>query len=283
MNILIDDVSVTYQPKTPFQYHALKNISTEFRTGKFYGIVGQTGSGKSTLVQLLNGLILPTTGTVKIDDLELKRRTKYKMIHEVRKYIGIVFQFPEHQLFEETVLKDVMFGPMNMGVSEKDAQTRALHYLNELHVDPALYEKSPFDLSGGQMRKVALAGILAMEPKVLILDEPTAGLDPSSHKETMELFKRLREELKLTIILVTHDMNDVFEYSDEVRILEAGRIVESGPTEDILTDQKLLERYSLNLPDVVRLSHDLIRKGHTIDKIPKSIDEFIVEWRLRDA
>lgn len=283
MNILIEDVSVTYQPKTPFQYNALKNITTEFKSGKFYGIVGQTGSGKSTLVQLLNGLILPTTGTVKIDDFELKRKTKYKMIHEVRKHIGIVFQFPEHQLFEETVLKDVMFGPMNMGVSEEKAKTRALHYLKELHVDPSLYEKSPFDLSGGQMRKVALAGILAMEPKVLILDEPTAGLDPSSHRETMDLFKRLRKELNITIILVTHDMNDVFLYTDEVRILEAGHIVESGLTEEILTNQEILERYSLNLPDVVRLSHDLERKGHFIDPIPKSIDEFIVEWRLRDA
>lgn len=283
MNILIKDVSVTYQPRTPFHFNALKDITTEFCKGRFYGIIGHTGSGKSTLVQLLNGLILPTQGTVEIDNIKIHRKTKYKVIHEVRKHIGIVFQFPEHQLFEETVLKDVMFGPMNMGVSEAEAKKRAIYYLNELSVDESLFEKSPFDLSGGQMRKVALAGILAMEPEVLILDEPTAGLDPVSHRETMHLFKSLREKLDLTIILVTHDMNDVFEFTDEVKILEKGHIVENGKTDEILTNEAMLEKYSLNLPDVVRLSLDLRRKGYDINRIPKSIDEFIVEWRLNYA
>lgn len=281
MNIEISNLMSTYNAGTPFEHLALNNVSTVFEHGKYYGIIGKTGSGKSTLIQHLNGLILPNSGMVKVDDIPLQKKTKQKYIHQVKKRVGMVFQFPEHQLFEETVLKDVMFGPLNIGMAEAEARTKSIEYLRLMHISDADFERSPFDLSGGQMRKVAIAGILAMEPKVLILDEPTAGLDPKSHIETMKLFKEIHQRMNITVILITHDMNDVYEYTDEVKLLNDSRLITEGATEKILTNQALLAEYHLDVPHIVRLTQDLAQKGIVLREMPKNTQEFIRLYKER--
>ncbi|MCG1010390.1 energy-coupling factor transporter ATPase [Salinicoccus sp. ID82-1] len=286
MNITFKNLTSIYHENTPFEHLALNNITTTFEEGLYYGIVGHTGSGKSTMIQTLNGLLLPSLGEVHAGNIVLRRKSRQRNIHQVKKHVGMVFQFPEHQLFEETVLKDVMFGPKNMGMDQRTAEEKARHYLHLLNIDASLFDTSPFDLSGGQMRKVAIAGILAMEPEVLILDEPTAGLDPESHIETMELFQNIHQDMGITVILVTHDMNDVFQYTDQVKILSEGHLVKEGRTDDLLTDEVLLERYSLEPPDIVRLVHDLERKGITFEQMPKNVEAFArlyEEWRTNHA
>ena len=282
MNINVEKLTSIYHENTPFEHMALNNITTEFKEGIYYGIIGHTGSGKSTMIQNLNGLLLPGYGEVHVGDITLKRKTKQRIIHQAKKRVGMVFQFPEHQLFEESVIKDVMFGPKNIGMDDETAREKAEYYLRLLNVTEALFDTPPFDISGGQMRKVAIAGILAMEPEVLILDEPTAGLDPLSHIETMQLFEKIHVEMGITVILVTHDMNDVYEYTDEVKLLNQGNLIRSGRTEEILTDAALLEQYDLEVPDIVRLTFDLEQKGITLSKIPKCKEEFIelyTKWR----
>lgn len=286
MNIEVNGLTSIYHHRTPFEHTALNGLTTTFEQGRYYAVIGRTGSGKSTLIQHLNGLLLPTKGTVQVGDLLLKKKTKQKVIHQIKKHVGMVFQFPEHQLFDETILKDVMFGPLNMGLTQEDAKERAEKYLSLLGVPLDQVERSPFDLSGGQMRKIAIAGILAMEPEVLIVDEPTAGLDPKSHIETMQLFKQIQKEYNITIILVTHDMNDVFEYTDEVKLLGSGELIKEGKTLDILTDEALLTNHYLEVPDIVRLTHDVRKKGVELNGMPRNTDEFISlykEWRDRRA
>lgn len=286
MTIEFKDVNIIYNPRSPFEFHALKDINTTFDDKKFYGLIGHTGSGKSTLIQSMNGLILPTSGVVNVDGTILNKKTKQKTIHQSKMKVGMVFQFPEHQLFEATVLRDVMFGPMNMGASEEDAKTKAIEYLQLLKLPEDLYERSPFELSGGQMRKVAIAGILAMEPTILILDEPTAGLDPVSHDETMKLFYDVYKKLNVTIILITHDMDDVLFYTDEVKVMDKGHLVNEGPTKEILRDKDFMTRYNLDIPHVLQLSQDLEDKGIHLSRIPSNFEEFIVlykEWRRSHA
>ncbi|GAB3067270.1 energy-coupling factor transporter ATPase [Salinicoccus sesuvii] len=286
MNIEFKNLTSIYHQNTPFEHLALNDITTTFKEGTYYGIIGHTGSGKSTMIQTLNGLLLPTFGEVSAGDILLKKKTKQRDVHQIKKHVGMVFQFPEHQLFEETVLKDVMFGPKNMGMDRETAEEKAKYYLHLLNIDASLFDTSPFDLSGGQMRKVAIAGILAMEPQVLILDEPTAGLDPKSHIETMSLFERIHRDMGITVILVTHDMNDVFEYTDEVKILSAGHLVKEGKTADLLTDETLLGKYSLEPPDIVKLVHDLWEKDIWFEQMPKNTEAFIglyEEWRATHA
>lgn len=282
MIIDFHNVSVVYNSKSPFEFRALKQIETSFEKGKFYGLIGHTGSGKSTLIQTMNGLILPTTGDLNVDGTKLSKKTKQKVIHEAKMKVGMVFQFPEHQLFESTVLKDVMFGPMNMGASEEEAREKALQYLELLRVPETLYERSPFDLSGGQMRKVAIAGILSMEPDILILDEPTAGLDPVSHDETMRLFNDVYNKIDVTVILITHDMDDVLEYTDAVKVMDQGELVREGKTTDILTDESFMTAYNLEIPHIIRLTKDLEKKGIHLKDIPLNTKDFISlykEWR----
>ena len=282
MRITVNGLTSIYHAGTPFEHIALHDLTTTFEPGRYYAIIGRTGSGKSTLMQHLNGLMLPTRGEVQVGDLTLAKRAKQRIIHQVKKHVGMVFQFPEHQLFDETILKDVMFGPLNMGLTEAEAESRAEKYLTLLGVPERAFGRSPFDLSGGQMRKIAIAGILAMEPEVLIVDEPTAGLDPKSHIEVMKLFKQIQKEFNITIILVTHDMNDVFEYTDEVKLLAAGELIREGRTEDILTDEKLLTDHHLEIPDIVKLTHDMEEKGVVFEKMPRSTEAFITlyrEWR----
>lgn len=286
MTINFTDVDVFYHRKSPFEYQALNNINTTFETGKFYGLIGQTGSGKSTLIQTMNGLILPTSGTIEVEGTQLTKKVKQKTIHKAKLKVGMVFQFPEHQLFESTVLKDVMFGPMNMGMGEAEAKEKARYYLNLLNVDETLLEKSPFELSGGQMRKVAIAGILAMEPNILILDEPTAGLDPLSHDETMKLFYDVYKKMGITVILITHDMNDVLEFTDEVKVMSKGRLAGEGETSKILTDEAFMKRYNLEIPHVVKLVYDLKKKGIELNGTPRNTLEFIElykDWRRDNA
>lgn len=286
MTIQFTDVNVFYNRKSPFEYQALKNINTTFEAGKFYGLIGHTGSGKSTLIQTMNGLILPSSGEVATDGISLQKKTKQKVIHQAKTKVGMVFQFPEHQLFESTVLKDVMFGPMNMGISEEASRERARYYLELLNIPESLLEKSPFELSGGQMRKVAIAGILAMEPSILILDEPTAGLDPVSHDETMQLFYDVYKKMGITVILITHDMNDVLEFTDEVKVMAEGQIAGEGGTLDVLTDRKFMERYDLEIPHVIQLVQDLHEKGIVLNGTPKNTAEFIQlykDWRHNNA
>lgn len=253
MDIQLQQVGYAYSKGTPFEKRALEDINLHILSGSYQAIIGHTGSGKSTLLQHLNGLLKPSEGVVKLGDLTILADKKVKNLKPVRQKIGIVFQFPEHQLFDETVLKDIMFGPLNFGVSVIEAERRARDLVKLLGLPEEVLEKSPFDLSGGQMRRVAIAGVLAMEPSVLVLDEPTAGLDPRGRHEIMELFHKLHVEKGLTTILVTHSMEDAARYADRVAIMHEGRCVLSGNPTDIFGNEERLAEFRLAAPRVVRL------------------------------
>ncbi len=253
MDIQLQQVGYAYSKGTPFEKRALEDVNLHILSGSYQAIIGHTGSGKSTLLQHLNGLLKPSEGVVKLGDLTILADKKVKNLKPVRQKIGIVFQFPEHQLFDETVLKDIMFGPLNFGVSVIEAERRARDLVKLLGLPEEVLEKSPFDLSGGQMRRVAIAGVLAMEPSVLVLDEPTAGLDPRGRHEIMELFHKLHVEKGLTTILVTHSMEDAARYADRVAIMHEGRCVLSGNPTDIFGNEERLAEFRLAAPRVVRL------------------------------
>ncbi len=274
MGISLKQVSFTYQAGTPFEGRALFDISLEIKDGSYTAFIGHTGSGKSTIMQLLNGLNLPSQGTVIVDDLEIKPDSKNKDIKSVRQKVGLVFQFPESQLFEETVLKDVAFGPQNFGVSKEKAEKIARQKLAQVGLTADLFEKNPFDLSGGQMRRVAIAGILAMEPKILVLDEPTAGLDSKGRRELMELFARLHQEGQ-TIVLVTHLMDDVANYADQVFVLEKGHLVASGKPKEIFQEVDFLESKQLGVPKITKFAQKMQERGLVLESLPITINEFV--------
>ncbi|MFR7047510.1 energy-coupling factor transporter ATPase, partial [Streptococcus pneumoniae] len=232
MGIALENVNFTYQEGTPLASAALSDVSLTIEDGSYTALIGHTGSGKSTILQLLNGLLVPSQGSVRVFDTLITSTSKNKDIRQIRKQVGLVFQFAENQIFEETVLKDVAFGPQNFGVSEEDAVKTAREKLALVGIDESLFDRSPFELSGGQMRRVAIAGILAMEPAILVLDEPTAGLDPLGRKELMTLFKKLHQS-GMTIVLVTHLMDDVAEYANQVYVMEKGRLVKGGKPSDV--------------------------------------------------
>lgn len=257
MDIKLQKVSYSYGLGTPFEKRALYDVDLHIHRGSYQAIIGHTGSGKSTILQHLNALLKPTEGQVQIGDAVIERKKKPKDLRPVRQKVGIVFQFPEHQLFEETVLKDVMFGPMNFGVSEEEAEQRARNMLALVGLPEAVLEKSPFDLSGGQMRRVAIAGVLAMQPEVIVLDEPTAGLDPRGRQEIMELFYRLHKEQQLTMILVTHSMEDAARYADQIAIMHEGRCVLNGTPTDIFSNAEQLASYRLQVPRVIQFQQRL--------------------------
>lgn len=259
MDIVFQQVSFAYAPNTPFEKKALHDITTTVKTGSYTAVIGHTGSGKSTLLLHLNGLLKPTEGTVRVGDTLITSETKGKALRNVRRNVGIVFQFPEHQLFEETVEKDIMFGPLNFGIPEEEARARAHELIEMLGLPSDVAEKSPFELSGGQMRRVAIAGVLAFKPSVLILDEPTAGLDPQGRREIMELFERFHKEEGLTTILVTHSMEDAARYAEHVIVMHEGRAVLAGPPEEVLTDEETLSAYRLELPRSVRFQRNFER------------------------
>lgn len=273
MGIILDNVSYTYQEGTPFASVALSDVSLTIEDGSYTAIIGHTGSGKSTILQLLNGLLVPTEGSVRVFDTLITSTSVNKQIRQIRKQVGLVFQFAENQIFEETVLKDVAFGPQNFGVSVEEAEVIAREKLALVGIDESLFERSPFELSGGQMRRVAIAGILAMEPKILVLDEPTAGLDPIGRKELMALFKKLHQD-GITIVLVTHLMDDVAEFADQVYVMEKGKLVKSGKPSLVFQNVEFMEKIQLGVPKITRFAQRLANRGVSFKQLPITIEEF---------
>lgn len=235
-------------------------------------IIGHTGSGKSTLVQHLNGLLLPSAGKLTVDEFEISRENRPVSLKPLRKKTGLVFQFPEYQLFEETIEKDVIFGPINFGVDEEQAKKKALKALEAVGLDESYLERSPFDLSGGQKRRVAIAGILVMEPEILVLDEPTAGLDPQGAKEMMDLFKTLNES-GTTILLVTHDMNQVLAYCDNAVVMSDGKVIKNGTVREIFAQPEYLSNLSIELPLITQMIYKLNQNGFHLDMSIRTIQE----------
>lgn len=273
MGIILDNVSYTYQEGTPFASAALSDVSLTIEDGSYTAIIGHTGSGKSTILQLLNGLLVPTEGSVRVFDTLITPTSVNKEIRQIRKQVGLVFQFAENQIFEETVLKDVAFGPQNFGVSVEEAEAIAREKLALVGIDESLFERSPFELSGGQMRRVAIAGILAMEPKILVLDEPTAGLDPIGRKELTNLFKKLHQD-GITIVLVTHLMDDVAEFADQVYVMEKGKLVKGGKPSLVFQQVEFMEKIQLGVPKITRFAQRLANRGVSFKQLPITIEEF---------
>ena len=273
MGIALKNVSFTYQEGTPLASTALSDVSLTIEDGSYTALIGHTGSGKSTILQLLNGLLVPSQGSVRVFDTLITSTSKNKDIRQIRKQVGLVFQFAENQIFEETVLKDVAFGPQNFGVSEEDAEQIAREKLALVGIDKSLFDRSPFELSGGQMRRVAIAGILAMEPAILVLDEPTAGLDPLGRKELMNLFKKLHQS-GMTIVLVTHLMDDVAEYANQVYVMEKGRLVKGGKPSDVFQDVVFMEEVQLGVPKITAFCKRLADRGVSFKRLPIKIEEF---------
>lgn len=252
MDISFNKVSFTYQPKTPFEHQALKNISFQIPKGRFVAIIGHTGSGKSTLIQHLNGLIRPTEGEVMVGDFHLTRENKLKNMKALRSRVGVVFQYPEHQLFEETVAKDIAFGPKNFGLPDDIINARIKEVMARVGLSEELLTRSPFELSGGQMRRVAIAGVLATKPDIYVLDEPTAGLDPRGQKEMMEMFNAMHQEEEITTILVTHSMEDALQYADYIIIMNQGELYMEGTPEEIFTHEAELHKVHLAVPESIQ-------------------------------
>lgn len=273
MGIALENVSFTYQEGTPLASTALSDVSLMIEDGSYTALIGHTGSGKSTILQLLNGLLVPSQGSVRVFDTLITSTSKNKDIRQIRKQVGLVFQFAENQIFEETVLKDVAFGPQNFGVSEEDAEQIAREKLALVGIDESLFDRSPFELSGGQMRRVAIAGILAMEPAILVLDEPTAGLDPLGRKELMNLFKKLHQS-GMTVVLVTHLMDDVAEYANQVYVMEKGRLVKFGKPSDVFQDVVFMEEVQLGVPKITSFCKRLADRGVSFKRLPIKIEEF---------
>ncbi|COD49144.1 cobalt ABC transporter ATP-binding protein [Streptococcus pneumoniae] len=273
MGIALENVNFIYQEGTPLASTALSDVSLTIEDGSYTALIGHTGSGKSTILQLLNGLLVPSQGSVRVFDTLITSTSKNKDIRQIRKQVGLVFQFAENQIFEETVLKDVAFGPQNFGVSEEDAEQIAREKLALVGIDESLFNRSPFELSGGQMRRVAIAGILAMEPAILVLDEPTAGLDPLGRKELMNLFKKLHQS-GMTIVLVTHLMDDVAEYANQVYVMEKGRLVKGGKPSDVFQDVVFMEEVQLGVPKITAFCKRLADRGVSFKRLPIKIEEF---------
>ncbi|UOQ83941.1 energy-coupling factor transporter ATPase [Gracilibacillus salinarum] len=257
MDIRFEQVNYTYQQNTPFSYQALADINLSIQSGEYIAIVGHTGSGKSTLLQHINGLLLPSEGKVVVGDFVLSKENKRQNLKKLREKVGVVFQYPEHQLFEETVDRDIQFALKNFQVPESERQARVLDAIEKVGLTEAILEKSPFEISGGQMRRVAIAGVLAMNPEVLILDEPTAGLDPKGQHDMMAMFAQLHEAKNRTTILVTHQMQHALQYADRIYVLAKGGMLMEGSPEEIFSNANLLEEANLDVPDMLDLMDKL--------------------------
>ncbi|MED4402189.1 energy-coupling factor ABC transporter ATP-binding protein [Metabacillus fastidiosus] len=280
MDIEIKELEHRYQVHSPFERLALYDVNITVKEGTYLAIIGHTGSGKSTLLQHLNGLLKPTRGTVKIGDYLIKAGKKQKDLKAIRKHVGIVFQFPEHQLFEETVEKDIAFGPINFGVSREEAKQKVREALASVGLSENILEKSPFELSGGQMRRVAIAGVLAMEPEILILDEPTAGLDPKGRSEIMDLFYQLHKERNGTTILVTHSMEDAAKYADEIAVMHEGTMKLRGTPQEIFQSVEELHSFGLDLPQTLRFQHELERTLQVkLEKLSLTADDIVEQMK----
>ena len=273
--ILFKNVSHVYQENTPLEFHALEDVSLKIKSGSFVSIIGKTGSGKSTLIKHINALLKPTSGSVTIGDKEITSHTNNKHLKPLRQKIGMVFQFPEQQLFAETVEEDIAFGPSNFGVTGDELNDTVMHAAKLVHLDHDLLKKSPFDLSGGQKRRVAIAGVLAMNPEILVLDEPTAGLDLEGQQYILDLIRRLNREENMTIVLVSHQMDDVAKYSDRVVVMSGGKVVKKCYPDELFTDVDFLNKYDLQVPETVKITKDLADKGVTLDKLSLDADELI--------
>lgn len=263
MSIKIENLSHVYMPNTPFEKKALDDINIEINDGEFVALIGHTGSGKSTLIQHINGLLKPTKGRIVINNIDLTdKKTK---LSTIRKEVGLVFQYPEYQLFEETIEKEISYGPKNLGLSDEEITLRVKKAMNLVGLDYEMYkEKSPFDLSGGQKRRVAIAGVVAMEPKVLILDEPTAGLDPKGRDDILNEVKKLHNEYKMTIVLVSHSMEDVAKVADRILVMNDGKCILDGNCAKVFNEIDTLESVGLAVPQVTYLKKILNEKGFNI-------------------
>ncbi|MFD1039128.1 energy-coupling factor ABC transporter ATP-binding protein [Virgibacillus byunsanensis] len=283
MDITFKNVSYVYQRNTPFAHKAIEDLSFHIPSGSFVAIVGHTGSGKSTLIQHLNGLVLPSEGEVTIGDYHLTSANKPKNMKELRSRVGVVFQYPEHQLFEETVEKDIAFGPENFDVASEEISRRIKEITPAVGLPEELLQRSPFDLSGGQMRRVAIAGVLAIKPEVLVLDEPTAGLDPRGQKQIMDMFYTMHKKEGLTTALVTHSMEDAVKYADHVIILNNGTKYMEGKPEDVFTQKEALNKVQLDVPEMIqflngfenKFGEKIPFKRQSVTEVAHSIQRFI--------
>lgn len=273
MAISFKEVAYTYSPDTPFSYEALSGVDVNFQEGKITAIIGSTGSGKTTLVQHLNALLLPTAGEIQIYDRKIVAHKEVKELKKLRQTVGLVFQFPEYQLFEETIIKDVSFGPLNFGVANELAIKRSQAMLRLVGIDESYDQRSPLELSGGQKRKVAIAGILAIDPRLLVLDEPVAGLDPQSAKMMMELFSELNRKYNKTVLIVTHNMEHVLNYCDDVVVMDKGKVIRHLQTKDFFKDDHLLDELKIAPPSIIKLRRALKAKGLLLDENFLTIDE----------
>lgn len=283
MSIVLKNVSYTYGKDSSDEKQALQNINLEIGDNEFVAIVGHTGSGKSTLIQLLNGLEKATEGEILFHGKNIYEKDfSMKML---RSKVGLVFQYPEHQLFESTVQKDVEFGPRNMGWEQLKVELNAFGALKDVGISEEIYDVSPLTLSGGQKRRVAIAGVLAMEPEILVLDEPMAGLDPAGRTEILELLRKLYQERKITIVLVSHSMDDVAEYAERVIVMNQGRIVLDGAPRKVFRYEKELEQIGLGVPQATSLMHQLAQKGAKVEtdclNVKESVDA-IIQWLERE-
>lgn len=271
--IEFNGVNFSYQVGTPFEVNALHDINVRISDRSYTAIVGHTGSGKSTLIQLLDGLIRPTTGTIKVGNETISSTSSNSELGKIRSKIGFVFQFPENQLFEETVLKDISFGPQNFGKSEDEAIVLAKEAMQLVGLDDNLAQRSPFELSGGQMRRVAIAGVLAMKPEILILDEPTAGLDPRGQRETMQLFSQLHRKNNINVILVTHQMEDAAAFANQVLVMNDGNLVKAGSPNEIFSNPEWLIENHLTIPKTTKVAKELTKGGFRFDPYPLTLEE----------
>ncbi|WP_288221690.1 energy-coupling factor transporter ATPase [uncultured Clostridium sp.] len=263
MSIKIENLVHVYMPKSPFEKVALNNVNLEINEGEFVALIGHTGSGKSTLIQHMNGLLKPTSGKIIVDGVDITKEGI--KLTDIRKKVGLVFQYPEYQLFEETIEKDIEYGPRNLGLNQEEITRRVKNSMKMVGLDYEEYKnKSPFDLSGGQKRRVAIAGVIAMEPKVLILDEPTAGLDPKGRDDILAQIKILHEEYKMTIILVSHSMEDVGKLAERIIVMNKGQVALEGEPAKVFKEVDTLEKIGLAVPQVTYLMRALKEKGFNV-------------------
>lgn len=271
MPIRFKTLSYIYNKDMPYAHKALDHVDLEVKEGIITAIIGETGSGKSTLVEHLNALLLPSEGSLEILDYNIVAGQKQKFLKPLRKDVGLVFQFSEYQLFEESVIKDVAFGPLNFGFTPEEAMKRAASALKLVKINEEFFNVSPLELSGGQKRRVAIAGIIACDPKIIVLDEPTAGLDPKGAREIIDLFISLNKELGKTIIIVSHDNEMVYNYCDETVVLSHGKIVYHGPTTDLFDDKEKLKEFNMLEPQIVTFRNELIDKGFKLSKDARTL------------
>jgi len=272
VSIRVEGLYYTYNPGTPFERAALEDVNLDIHDGEFIGIIGETGSGKSTLIQHFNGLLKPTRGRVLVDAVDIWQRDV--RLKDIRQKVGLVFQYPEHQLFEETVFADVAFGPRNLGLDEDEISRRVRRAIEMVGLDfEAVRDRSPFELSGGEMRRAAIAGVLAMEPSVLVLDEPVSGLDPRGRDELLREMETLHREFEYTVVLVSHSMEDVARLAKRLVVMHEGRVVADGPVREVFCMTDLLRDTGLGVPQVTELMHELARRGKQVRTDMLTVEE----------